>query len=93
MEVWGHVPPENFESLCSKIAGNCISGLISNLIILLWLDRFNSKLTCDVRYHSKADAVQIKIRMPSLVSWDRFFSELLMQCFMQFIIKHFQGFP
>ena len=65
MEVWGHTPPENFENVGSQIAGNCISGLISNLIILLWLDRFDSKLTRNVRYLSKADAVQIKIRIAS----------------------------
>ena len=62
---WGHAPPENFENVGSQIAGNCISGLISNLTILLWLDRFNNKITRDVRYLSKADAFQMKIRMAS----------------------------
>ena len=61
----GHASPENFENVGSQIAGNCISGLISSLIILLWLTRFNSKLTHYVRYLSKADVVQIKIRMVS----------------------------
>ena len=61
----GHAPPENFENVGSQIAGNCISGLVSNLIILLWLYCFNSKLTRDVRYLYKADAVQIKNRMAS----------------------------
>ena len=60
--VW-HAKPENFENLGSQIAGNCISGLISNLIILLQLDRFNSKLSRYVRRLPKTDAVQIKIRI------------------------------
>ena len=57
--------PENFENVGSQIVGNCISGLISNFIILLWLDCFNNKFSRDVRYLSKADAVQIKTRMAS----------------------------
>ena len=40
MVVWEHAPPENLENVASQVTGNCISGLISNLIILLWLDRF-----------------------------------------------------
>ena len=46
--VWGHATPENFENVGYQIAGNCISWFISNLIILLWLDHFNSKLTRDM---------------------------------------------
>ena len=36
----GHAPRENFENVGSQIVGNCISGLIGNLIILLWYRPF-----------------------------------------------------
>ena len=62
-----HAPSGNFENVISQIAGNCISALMSNLIILFFhytiLIDFN-KLTPNARYLYKGDALLIKIRMP-----------------------------
>ena len=76
LSIEGSLRAENFKNVGSQIAGNFISGLISNLLILLWLDRFNSKLTRDGRYLSKADAVQIILewlhRLAGTVSFETF---------------------
>ena len=31
-EVWGHVPPENFENYCPEVGRKCISNILVNLL-------------------------------------------------------------